>query len=80
MILVASPEGVYWRTLSALWKYWGDRSQTEQGDKAREEAVEDRKTTEPSAVRVRDKRLSFITEDTNDPKCLGFHSVKPRKV
>ena len=40
------------------------------------------KTTDLPAVRgVRDpKTRSLIAEDTNDPKCLGFHSVKPRKV
>ena len=26
------------------------------------------------------QRFSLIAGDANDPKCLGFHSVKPRKV
>ena len=26
------------------------------------------------------QRLSLTVGDTNNPKCLGFHSVKPRKV
>ena len=53
----------------------GDISQTEQGE------VEDRKTTDLLAVRECEaQRLSLIMGDTNDPKCLGFQSVKPRKV
>ncbi len=51
MILVVLPEGGCWRTLSALWKYDGDKSQREQGGKAGEETVEDRKTTDLPAVR-----------------------------
>ena len=67
--------------MSALWKYEGDIPQTEQGGEAGEETVEDRKTTDLHAVKEREtQRLSLITGDTNNPKCLGFHSVKPRKV
>ena len=51
MILVVLPEGGCWQTLSALWKYGGDKSQTEQGGETSEEMVEDRKTTDLSAVR-----------------------------
>ena len=48
---------------------------------AREETVEDRKTIDLPAVREREtQRLSLIAGDTNDPKCLGFHSVKLRRV
>ena len=43
--------------------------------------VEDRKTTDMAGVREQEtQRLSLIAGDTNDPKCLGFLSVKPRKV
>ena len=59
----------------------GDISQTEQGGKTREETVEDRQTTNQPALREwQAQRLSLIARDANDPKCLGFHSVKPRKV
>ena len=45
------------------------------------ELVEDRETTDLPVVREREtQRLSFITGDTNDPKSLGFHSVKPSSV
>ena len=59
--------------------WWGQIT-----DRAREgeETVVDRKTTDQPAVREREReaqRLSLTTGDTNDPKCLGFHSVKPRK-
>ena len=58
-----------------------DISQTEQGRKAGEERVEERKTTNLPAVREREvQRLNLTTRDTNDPKCFGFHSVKLRKV
>ena len=81
MILVVLPEVSCWRTLSALRKYDGDISQTEQGGETGEETVEDRKTTDLFAVReCETQRLSLIAGDTNDPKCLGFYSVKPRKV
>ena len=51
------------------------------GGKAGEERVEDRKTTDQPAVIEREaQRLSLIAGDANDPKCLGFYSVKPRKV
>ena len=43
--------------------------------------VEDRKTTNLPAVREwGTQRLSLIVGDINDPKCLIFHSVKPRKL
>ena len=84
MILVVLPEGGCWRTLSALRKCGGDKSQRELGGgggAAGEETVEDRKTTDLPAVRESEvQRLSLIAGDANDPKCLGFHSVKPRNV
>ena len=82
MILVVLPEGGCWWTLSTLWKYGGDKSQTEQRvGETREETVEDGKTTDLPAVReLYAQRLSLIVGNTNDPKCLGFHSVKLRKV
>ena len=81
MILVVLPEGGCWWTLSSLQKYGGDKSQAEQGDETGEETVQDRKTTELCVVReCETQRLSLIAGDTNDPKCLGFDSVKPRKV
>ena len=49
--------------------------------KTGEETVEDRKTTDLPAVREWEaQKLSLIVGDTNDPKCLGFHSMKLRKV
>ena len=51
MILVVLPEGGCWRTLNALRKCGGDKSQREQGGKAGKETVEDRKTTDLPAVR-----------------------------
>ena len=55
MILVVLPEGGCWRTMSALRKCGGDKSQREQGGRgggeAGEETVEDRKTTDQPAVR-----------------------------
>ena len=51
MILVVLPEGGCWLTLSALNKYGGDKSQTQQGGRDGEETVEDRKTTDLPAVR-----------------------------
>ena len=81
MILVVLPEGGCWWTLSSLQKYGGDIWQTEQGVETGEETIEDRKTTDQCAVReCETQRLSLIVGDTNDPQCLGFHSVKPRKV
>ena len=48
---------------------------------AGEEMVEDRKTTDLSVLRESERpKDGLIAGDTNDPKCLGFHSVKPRKV
>ena len=50
------------------------------GGETIEETVEDKKTTNLPAVRECEvQRLSFNAGDTNDPKCFGFHSVKPRK-
>ena len=51
---------------------WGQIADTAGGGgETGEEKVEDRKTTDlPAETRGRKK----------DPKCLGFHSVKPRKV
>ena len=45
MILVVLLEGGCWRTLSALWKYGGDKSDTARGEggETGEETVEDRK-------------------------------------
>ena len=60
--------------------WWGHIANTA-GGKTGEETVEDRKTTDLPAMREREAhRLSLTVRDTNDPKCLGFHSVKPRKV
>ena len=51
MILVVLPEGGCWRTLSALRKCGGHKSQREQGGgEDGEETVEDRKTTDQPAV------------------------------
>ena len=59
----------------------GTNRRQSRGDETGEETVEDRKTTDLPAVRECEaQRLSLIAGDTNDPKCLGFHSVKPRKV
>ena len=59
----------------------GHISDTAGGFETGEETVEDRKTTDLPAVREWEaQRLGLIVEDANDPKCLGFHSVKPRKV
>ena len=59
----------------------GTETRRSRGGEAREETGEDRKTTDLPAVRLsKTQRLSLVTGDTNDPKCLGFHSVKPRKV
>ena len=55
MILVVLQERGCWRTLSALRKYGGDKSQTEQGVETGEEQVEDRKTTDLPAVRERER-------------------------
>ena len=51
MILVVLPEGSCWSTLSALRKYGGDKSQTEQGGETVEEMVEARNTTDLLVVR-----------------------------
>ncbi len=52
MIVEVLPEGGCWRTLSALRKYGGDKSQTEQeGRDTGEEMVEDRNTTDLPAAR-----------------------------
>ena len=57
----------------------GDISQTE--GETGEETVVDNKTIDLPVVRECEaKRISLTAGDTNDPKCLGFHSVKPRKV
>ena len=53
--------------------------QSRRGETA-EEMVEDRKTTDLPVVRVRGLKTQPHAGDTNHPKCLGFHSVKPRKV
>ena len=61
----------------------GDISQTERGGggETGEETVADRKTTGLPAVRESERHKDSLTVgDTNDPKYLGFHSVKPRKV
>ena len=61
--------------------WWGQIADRAGRGETGEEMVEDRKTTDLLAVRVREaQRLSLITGDANDPKCLGFHGVKPRKV
>ena len=81
MILVVLPEEGCWQTLSALRKCGEAKSQREQGGEAGEETGEDIKTTNQPALREwQAQRLSLIARDANDPKCLGFHSVKPRKV
>ena len=52
--MVVVPEGGCWWTLSSLPKYRGDISQTEQrggGGEAREETIEDKKTTDLPVVR-----------------------------
>ena len=60
---------------------WGGQIADRARGEAGEETIEDRKTTDLPAVREwKTQRFSLITRDTNDPKCLGFHSVKPRKV
>ena len=51
------------------------------GCETRREMGEDRKTTDLPAVRELEAQgLSLIVGETNDPNCLGFHSVKLRKV
>ena len=45
-----------------------------------EETVEDRKTTDLPAMRESERPKDSASSRENDPKCLGFHSVKPRKV
>uniref|UniRef100_A0A8C4Q9F1 DNA-directed DNA polymerase n=1 Tax=Eptatretus burgeri TaxID=7764 RepID=A0A8C4Q9F1_EPTBU len=63
--------------------WWGDRSQTDRGGGGRDRRGDGRTQKDHTLAcseRVRDQRLSFITGDTNDPKCVGFHSMKPRKV
>ena len=52
MILVVLPEGGCWWTLSTMRKYGGQIAVREEGGgKAREEMVEDRKTTDLPVVR-----------------------------
>ncbi len=59
----------------------GTNCRHSRGDETGEETVEDRKTTDLPVVREREtQRLSLIVGDTNDPKSLGFHSVKPSSV
>ena len=51
------------------------------GGETGEETVEDRKTTDLPVVRESEiQSVSLIAGDTNDAKCLGFYSVKLRKV
>ena len=56
MILVVLQEGGCWQTLSTLRKYGRDRLQAEQRGKAGDETVEDKKTTDLPAVRVKDPK------------------------
>ena len=42
--------------------------------------VEDKDHRPACGEKVRDPNTQTHCGDTNDPKCLGFHSVKPRKV
>ena len=59
---------------------WTNHRQS-RGGETREERIEDRKTIDLPAVRESERpKDSLITGDTNDLKCLGFHSVTPRKV
>ena len=51
MILVVLPEGGCWRTLGALQKCGGDKSQTERVGETGAETVEDRKNTDLPVVR-----------------------------
>ena len=61
--------------------WWGTNRRQSGGSETGEEKVEDGKTTDLPTVRERETQsLSFIAGDTNDSKCLGFHSVKLRKV
>ena len=74
-----------WWTLGALLKYGGggDLSQTEQGGGRdwREDGRRQKDHRPACGERVvRTQRLSLIAGDTNDPQCLGLHSVKLRKV
>ena len=63
------------RPAEILWGHIADRGRDRRGD------VVDNKTIDLPAVRECEaERFSLTTGDTNDPKCLGFHSVKPRKV
>ena len=81
MILVVLPEGGCWWTLSALRKCGGDKSQREQGGLGWRGDGRRQKDHRPAcSERVRTQRLSLTEGDANDPKCLGFHNVKPRKV
>ena len=58
--------------------WWGQIAERAGRGETGEETVEDRKTTDQPAVSVREaQRLSLIAGDTNDPKSLGFYSVKP---
>ena len=50
------------------------------GGETREEIVDDIKTTNLPVGESERPKDSLITGDTNDPKCLGSHSVKPRMV
>ena len=59
----------------------GTNRRESRGGETGEETVENRKTTDLPAVREGEaQRLTLITGDANDHKCLGFHCVKPRKV
>ena len=78
--MVVLPEGGSWRTLSILRKYGGTylRQSRESWPERRQWKT---KSSDLPEERVREsERLGLITGDTNDPKCICFHIVKPRKV
>ena len=77
MILVVLPEGGCWRTLSALRKFGREISQEAQG---RRGDCRRQKDHRPACGESETQRLSLIAGVPNDPNCLGFHSVNPRKV
>ena len=78
MILVVLPEGGCWRTLGTLWKYRVDTSHTEHGGRGRR--GDGRRQTDYQPASCERVTQSLIAGDTNDLKCLGFHSVKAREV